>query len=83
MRCHTTVRAGHNCKAVKDTWYTILLTWNISEALIWLKNLKYEQQVDCFEEFLTEGMGSFGKINLDEQTSSQEALQEMLDDIEN
>ena len=38
--------------------------------------------MDGFEAFLTEGMDSFGHINLDEHPSSQEACQEMLEDTE-
>ena len=42
-RRHKTVLALHNSKTVKDIWHTILLAWNISEALIWITNMKYEQ----------------------------------------
>ena len=46
MWCHVTIRSWHNSEASTDIWNTILLAWNDSEVLIWLTNLKHNQQVD-------------------------------------
>ena len=40
------------------------------------------KQEDSFEAFLHDGMEFFGKLNLDEQPSSQELWQKMLEEIE-
>ena len=45
--------------------------------------IRSSKQLRGFEAFLDDGMGSFGQLNLDEQPSSQDLWQEILDDVEN